>query len=304
MTAKTTATHTPMMQQFLKIKADYADMLVFYRMGDFYELFMQDAIDAAKLLDITLTYRGKANGNPIPMCGVPYHSVDPYLAKLVKMGQSIAICEQIGDPKTSKGPVERKVMRIITPGTVTEEALMDARSESLLVAVYSNKNGYGIATCELSSGRIVVIEVADKDTLLAQIERLAPSELLLEENHPLCEQLNQYPLNQRPSWDYDKDTALITLTKHYKVHDLKGFGIESASLTINALGCLFNYIQHTQKMLMKHIQPIQTELLNEFLHLDASTRKNLEIETNSNGGHEHTLCQLMGHTITAMGSRQ
>jgi len=149
--------HTPMMLQYLKIKADYSDMLVFYRMGDFYELFMQDAIDAAKLLDITLTYRGKANGNPIPMCGVPYHSVDPYLAKLVKLGRSIAICEQIGDPSTSKGPVERKVMRIITPGTVTEEALMDARNESLLLSVYSNKIGYGLARCELSSGLIVVI---------------------------------------------------------------------------------------------------------------------------------------------------
>jgi DNA mismatch repair protein MutS len=302
--AKATPTHTPMMQQYLKIKADYADMLVFYRMGDFYELFMDDALEAAKLLDITLTYRGKTGGNPIPMCGVPYHSVDPYLAKLIKIGRSIAICEQVGDPKTSKGPVERKVMRIITPGTVTEEALMDARSESLLVAVFSNKNGYGIATCELSSGRIVVIEVDEQETLLAQIERLAPSELLLEENNPLCEQLNKYPINQRPSWDFDKDTALITLTNHYKTKDLKGFGIEGSSLTINALGCLFNYIQHTQKSVMKHIQAIQTELLDEFLHLDASTRKNLEIEINNNGGTEHTLCELMDETTTAMGSRQ
>ncbi|VAW40619.1 DNA mismatch repair protein MutS [hydrothermal vent metagenome] len=301
---KTIPAHTPMMQQYLKIKADYADMLVFYRMGDFYELFMDDAIKAAKLLDITLTYRGKSNGNPIAMCGVPYHSVDPYLAKLVKMGRSIAICEQVGDPKTSKGPVERKVMRIITPGTVTEEALMDARSESLLVAVFANKNGYGIATCELSSGRVVVIEVADIDTLLAQVERLTPSELLLEENHPLCEQLSQYPINQRPSWDFDKDTALITLTKHYKTQDLKGFGISGSSLTINALGCLFNYIQHTQKVVLQHIQNIQTELLDEFLHLDATTRKNLEIETNTSGGDEYTLCQLMDYSITAMGSRK
>jgi len=301
---KETPTHTPMMVQYLKIKADYADMLVFYRMGDFYELFMDDAIKAAKLLDITLTYRGKTGNNPIPMCGVPFHSVDPYLAKLVKIGQSIAICEQVGDPKTSKGPVERKVMRIITPGTVTEEALMDARSESLLVAVFSNKNGYGIATCELSSGRVVVIEVDNQETLLAQIERLSPSELLLEESHPLCEQLNKYPINQRPSWDFDKDTALLTLTKHYKTKDLKGFGIEGSSLSINALGCLFNYIQHTQKSVMKHIQTIQTELLDEFLHLDASTRKNLEIEVNNNGGTEHTLCKLMDYTTTAMGSRQ
>ena len=301
---KNQVTHTPMMQQYLKIKSDYSDMLVFYRMGDFYELFMQDAIDAAKLLDITLTYRGKTGNNPIPMCGVPYHAVDPYLAKLVKLGRSIAICEQVGDPKTSKGPVERKVMRIITPGTVTEEALMDARSESLLVSVYSNKSGYGVASCELSSGRIVVIEMADKETLLAQIERLVPSEILLEENSSLIDELQQYPINQRPSWDYDKDTALITVTQHYKTKDLKGFGVESTSLTINALGCLFNYITHTQKAVMKHIQPIQTELLNEFLHLDASTRKNLEIEVNNHGGDQHTLCDLIDHSTTAMGSRQ
>lgn len=303
--AKTsTATHTPMMQQYLKIKGDFPDMLVFYRMGDFYELFMQDAIDAAQLLDITLTYRGKTNGEPIPMCGVPYHSVDPYLAKLVKMGRSIAICEQVGDPKTSKGPVERKVMRIITPGTVTEEALMDARNESLLLTVFSQKNGYGIATCELSSGRIVVIEVNDTETLLAQIERLHPSEILLQEGSALNADLEAYPVTERPSWDFDKDTALITLTKHYKTQDLKGFGIEGSSLTINALGCLFNYIQHTQKALMQHIQPIQTELLDEFVHLDASTRKNLEIEVNNHGGFEHTLCELMDHSTTAMGSRQ
>jgi DNA mismatch repair protein MutS len=300
---KDIAPHTPMMVQYLKIKADYPDMLVFYRMGDFYELFMQDAMDAAKLLDITLTYRGKSNGEPIPMCGMPYHSVDPYLAKLVKLGQSIAICEQVGDPKTSKGPVERKVMRIITPGTVTEEALMDAHNESLLVCVYGNKSGYGIAASELSSGRVLVLETTDKETLLAQIERLSPSELLLEENHPLSEELTQYPLTQRPSWDFDKDTALLTLTQHYKTHDLKGFGIENSSIAINALGCLFNYIQHTQKCVMKHIQPIQTELLDEYLHMDASTRKNLEIDTNSQGNSDHTLCELMDETTTAMGSR-
>ncbi|MCF6289225.1 MAG: DNA mismatch repair protein MutS [Proteobacteria bacterium] len=301
---KVVPTHTPMMRQYLQIKADYVDMLVFYRMGDFYELFMQDAIDAAKLLDITLTYRGKNNGNPIPMCGVPYHAVDPYLAKLVKMGRSIAICEQVGDPKTSKGPVERKVMRIITPGTVTEEALMDAQNESLLLSIYSNKAGYGIATCELSSGRVVVIEVHDQETLLAQVERLAPSEILIAENSSLVTELENYPVNERPVWDYDQDTALINLTKHYQVQDLKGFGIQGNSLTINALGCLFNYIAHTQKTLMKHIQPITTELLDEFLHLDASTRKNLEIEVNNHGGDEHTLCQLMDCSTTAMGSRQ
>ena len=296
--------HTPMMQQYLKIKADFVNMLLFYRMGDFYELFMDDAIEASKLLDITLTYRGKSNDKPIPMCGVPYHSVEPYLAKLVKKGQSIAICEQIGDPKTSKGPVERKVVRIITPGTVTEEALMDARNESLLIAIFSHKNGYGLATCEFSSGRVNVLEVANKETLLAQVERLAPSEILLEEDCSLINELSQFPLSQRPSWDFDKDTAMLVVCKHYHTQDLKGFGLEESSPTVNALGCLFNYIEHTQKSVMKHIQPIQTELLDEFLHLDAGTRRNLEIEINNHGETKHTLCELLDCTTTAMGSRK
>ncbi|MCB1593333.1 MAG: DNA mismatch repair protein MutS [Xanthomonadales bacterium] len=296
--------HTPMMQQYLKIKADFADMLLFYRMGDFYELFMDDAIEASKLLDITLTYRGKSNDKPIPMCGVPYHSVEPYLAKLVKKGQSIAICEQIGDPKTSKGPVERKVVRIITPGTVTEEALMDARNESLLIAIFSHKNGYGLASSEFSSGRVSVLEVANKETLLAQVERLAPSEILLEEDCSLISELSQFPLSQRPSWDFDKDTAMLVVCKHYQTQDLKGFGLEKSSPTVNALGCLFNYIEHTQKAVMKHIQPIQTELLDEFLHLDAGTRRNLEIEINNHGETKHTLCELLDCTTTAMGSRK
>jgi len=293
-----------MMQQYLKIKADFVNMLLFYRMGDFYELFMDDAIEASKLLDITLTYRGKSNDKPIPMCGVPYHSVEPYLAKLVKKGQSIAICEQIGDPKTSKGPVERKVVRIITPGTVTEEALMDARNESLLIAIFSHKNGYGLATCEFSSGRVNVLEVANKETLLAQVERLAPSEILLEEDCSLINELSQFPLSQRPSWDFDKDTAMLVVCKHYHTQDLKGFGLEESSPTVNALGCLFNYIEHTQKSVMKHIQPIQTELLDEFLHLDAGTRRNLEIEINNHGETKHTLCELLDCTTTAMGSRK
>jgi DNA mismatch repair protein MutS len=296
--------HTPMMRQYLKIKADFPDMLLFYRMGDFYELFMEDAIEAAKLLDITLTYRGKSNDEPIPMCGVPFHSVDPYLAKLVKKGQSIAICEQVGDPKTSKGPVERKVQRIITPGTITEEALLDANNESLLVSIYSNKSGYAIASCELSSGRVNVLEVQDKDTLMSQIERLKPSEILIEDGSELKILIQDFPTNQRPSWDYDSDTAQMLLAKHYKTHDLKGFGLEKSSLIIPALGCLFQYIQHTQKSLMTHLQPIQTEVLDEFLHMDANTRRNLEIDINSQGSMDHTLLELMDKTQTAMGSRR
>ncbi|MCF6300061.1 MAG: DNA mismatch repair protein MutS [Proteobacteria bacterium] len=296
-------THTPMMMQFLKIKADYQDMLLFYRMGDFYELFFSDAQKASKILGITLTHRGKSNGEPIPMAGVPYHAADNYLAKLVKKGHSIAICEQVGDPATSKGPVERKVMRIITPGTVTEEALMDAHKENLLLAIHSCKQGYGLAYMELSSGSFVVQSVDDFETLEAQINRLAPSEILLSEDSELSYRLKQYPCLNRPPWDFDRETASHLISKLYKTKDLSGFGINESDRFLPAAGALLQYIQHTQKTTLSHLQGIQVEILDEYMHLDANSRKNLEIDFHAEGNYELTLCGFLDQCATAMGSR-
>ncbi len=296
--------HTPMMQQFLKIKADYQDMLLFYRMGDFYELFFDDAIQAAKLLDITLTHRGKSNGDPIPMCGVPFHAADNYLAKLVKQGLSVAICEQTGDPATSKGPVERQVKRILTPGTVTEEALMDAHKENLLLAIHSNSRGYGLAYLSLGNGAFKVQQMEDMGTLEAQLTRLSPNEVLLSENSDLNQQLKPFNCIQRPAWDFDPESAQHAIKRTYQVHDLEGFGISESDVFLPAIGALLQYVSHTQKTELQHLQNIQVEYLDHCLHIDAQSRKNLEIDHHPDGKDELTLCGFIDQCATAMGSRK
>lgn len=296
--------HTPMMQQFLKIKADYQDMLLFYRMGDFYELFFDDAIKASKLLDITLTQRGKSNGNPIPMCGVPYHAADNYLSKLVKQGLSVAICEQTGDPATSKGPVKREVQKILTPGTVTEEALMDAHKENILLAIQNHSRGYGIAYLDLSNGLFKVQQMDDFATLEAQLTRLSPSEILLAENCQLLGQLAHLNCISRPVWDFDAESAFHAIKKLYQLHDLSGFGINDSDIFIGAAGALLQYVQHTQKTELNHLQAIQVEVLEQYLHIDAQSRKNLEIDHHPDGKDELTLCGFIDQCSTAMGSRK
>ncbi len=294
--------HTPMMQQFLRIKSDYPDTLLFYRMGDFYELFFDDARKAAKLLDITLTHRGKSNGRPIDMAGVPYHAADQYLARLVKQGESVAICEQIGDPATSKGPVERQVVRVITPGTVTEEALLDDRQENLLMAVAKNNHHYGIATLELSSGRFILLEIEGEEALSGEIERLNPAEILLDED----QQLPGAPragITHRPAWHFDSVSAEQQLTKQFRVKDLSGFGCEKLSLAIGAAGAILEYIKDTQKSALPHITGLKTEQHDEAIILDAATRQNLELERNLAGGQEHTLAAILDSTVTSMGGR-
>ncbi len=296
--------HTPMMQQFLQIKADFQDMLLFYRMGDFYELFFDDALKAAKLLDITLTQRGKSNGDPIPMCGVPYHAADNYLAKLIKQGHSVAICEQTGDPATSKGPVKREVVRIITPGTVTEEALMDAHHENLLLAIHSNQRGFGLAYLTLGNGAFMVQQVDDLTTLEAQLTRLNPSEILLQEGSELIHQLQHSNIISRPAWDFDAESATHAVKKTYQVHDLSGFGIQESDVFLPAIGALLQYVQHTQKTELNHLQAIQIEWLDSYLHMDAQSRRNLEIDYHQDGRDELTLCGFLDQCATAMGSRK
>ncbi len=299
-----TQEHTPMMQQFLKIKADFQDMLLFYRMGDFYELFFDDALKAAKLLDITLTHRGKSSGEPIPMCGVPYHAVDNYLAKLIKQGLSVAICEQTGDPATSKGPVKREVVRIITPGTVTEEALMEAHHENLLLAIHTNQRGYGLAYLTLGNGAFMVQQVDDLATLEAQLTRLNPSEILIQENSDLIHQLHVSNCITRPAWDFDAESATHAIKKTYQVHDLSGFGIQESDVFLPAIGALLQYVQHTQKTELNHLKPIQIEWLDSYLHIDAQSRRNLEIDFHQDGKDELTLCGFLDQCATAMGSRK
>ena len=215
-----------MMQQYLKIKAEHPNDIVFYRMGDFYELFFDDAKRASQILDITLTARGKNNGNPIPMCGVPYHSAEGYLAKLVKQGISVAICEQIGDPETSKGPVERQVVRVVTPGTISDEALLDARRDSLLLALHwDNKNGMGLATLDMSSGRFQLFELDSEEDLISELQRLNPVEILISEELPDKDFFtNRSGVRRRPIWEYELDSAQRLLNQQFGTRDLSGFG--------------------------------------------------------------------------------
>lgn len=303
-TQKISSQHTPMMQQYLQIKSQHPDTLVFYRMGDFYELFFDDAKKASQLLDITLTSRGKLADIPIPMAGVPYHAAENYIARLLKQNQSVAMCEQIGDPANSKGPVERKVVRIITPGTVTDEALLEDRQDNLLTALSWQNNQYGIACLDISSGRFILQEVKTATQLYTEIERLNPAELLISEDwQPPLIIAKRRGLCKRPPWHFDSKSARQRLLRQFKVHDLKGFGCETMNLAIAASGCLLQYLKDTQQTSLPHLQGITVEHSHRCVELDAASRRNLELDRHPSGQLQHTLLGVLDNTTTSMGSR-
>ncbi len=296
--------HTPMMQQYLRIKAEHADVLLFYRMGDFYELFFEDAREAARLLDITLTARGQSAGEPIPMAGVPVHAVEGYLARLLKMGRAVAICEQIGDPAASKGPVERKVARIVTPGTVTDEALLDERRDVLLMALFSHQDRHGLAYLDLAGGRFRVSEVVGDEAVLGELERLRPAELLVAEGRARPSELRDMPgLRERPPWLFDTESANAELCKQFATRDLAGFGIDAMPLAIAAAGALLHYVRDTQRAALPHLTGVQLERREDAVIMDAASRRNLEIEHSVSGRTEHTLAGVVDTAVTSMGSR-
>ncbi len=295
---------TPMMQQYLRIKAEFPDMLLFYRMGDFYELFFDDARRVAKLIDITLTARGKSGGQPIPMAGVPWHAVEGYLAKLVRKGESIAICEQVGDPATSKGPVERKVVRVITPGTLTDDALLESRRDNMLASVCLKEQRFGLAWMDLSTGRFTVTELTTLDDVRSELERLQPAELLLEEEYG--SQLiaaDEKIVKTLPPWQFERDSAERSLCAQFGTRDLAGFGCAHMDAAIQAAGALLAYVQDTQRTALPHLESLTTEQHDDALLIDAATRRNLELESSLAGREEHTLAGIMDHCATAMGSR-
>ncbi|MCG7923350.1 MAG: DNA mismatch repair protein MutS [Candidatus Thiodiazotropha lotti] len=297
--------HTPMMQQYLRIKGEHSNMLVFYRMGDFYELFFADAEKAARLLDITLTKRGQSAGKPIPMAGVPYHAAEGYLARLVKLGESVAICEQIGDPATTKGPVERKVVRIVTPGTLTDEALLEERQENLLVSVNEQKDGLGVAALDLASGRFTIQQVISLGALGGELERLNPAEILLDEDSSLPETISlTCGITRRPVWHFDFDSAEQLLSKQFGTRDLGGFGCQDHPYAVGAAGCLLQYVEETQFGTLPHIRGLQVEHRDHSVIIDGATRRNLELIHSLSGQSQHTLAGIMDRTVTAMGSRK
>jgi len=299
-------THTPMMQQFLRIKADHPDTLLFYRMGDFYELFYEDARKAARLLDITLTKRGQSSGEPIPMCGVPYHAVENYLGKLVRKGESVAICEQIGDPATSKGPVERKVVRVVTPGTLTDEALLQDRRENLLCCIYRQQTGWGLAALEISSGRFSLSELDSDELLASEIARLNPAEIIFCEDQDLpLDSIYTQQAHAMPPWYFELDTATRLLCEQYRTASLQGFGVAESGLAISAAGCLLQYVNDTLKTEVNHLQPLRYEAISDSLLIDANSRRNLELTRSFNEqSPQNSLLSIINFCSTAMGHRE
>jgi DNA mismatch repair protein MutS len=301
--APTGPAHTPMMQQYLRIKAQHPDKLLFYRMGDFYELFFDDAERAAKLMDITLTQRGASAGAPIKMAGVPFHSVEQYLARLVKLGESVAICEQIGDPNTSKGPVERQVTRIVTPGTLTDAALLDERRDNVLMALARHRGLLGIAWLSLASGRFAV-EETEPANLASELQRLQPSEILADDDFedPALE-ATAAPVRRLAAWQFDRDAAARALQKHFETRDLSGFGAEGLGPALGAAGALLEYARATQGTSIAHVRTLVVEQDAQFVRMDAATRRNLEISETLRGEPAPTLLSLFDTCATSMGSR-
>ncbi|WP_441002779.1 DNA mismatch repair protein MutS [Pseudocolwellia agarivorans] len=300
--------HTPMMRQYLTIKAEFPNILIFYRMGDFYELFFDDAKKASDLLDISLTARGKTGGNAIPMAGVPYHAVEGYLAKLVQLGESVAICEQIGDPATSKGPVERKVVRVVTPGTVSDEALLTDKQDNLIVAisetVEKNKHHFGLAYLDITSGRFVITEPSSKEQLQAELQRLNPAELLYPEYFSDFSLISNHKgLRRRSEWEFDLSTANSLLNKQFNTKELTGFGVADKVYGLAAAGCLFQYVKECQRSELPHIRSVVFESAATGVILDAATRRNLELTHNLKGGTDCTLADILDNSATPMGSR-
>jgi DNA mismatch repair protein MutS len=292
------------MRQYLGAKREHPDVLLFFRMGDFYELFYDDARKAARLLDITLTQRGASAGAPIPMAGVPYHAAEGYLARLLKLGESVAICEQIGDPALAKGLVERKVVRIVTPGTVTDESLLEERRDQLLLSIHAAREGFGLAWLDLAAGRFLLAEVDDADALTAEIARLSPVETLIADGIEFPASVQSLPgLKRRAPWHFDTDSGERGLTSFFGTRDLSGFGCADARRAIAAAGALLAYVQETQKTALPHLTGLALERPDEAIALDVSTRRHLELDTHPDGRREHTLLGVIDSTVTPMGGR-
>jgi DNA mismatch repair protein MutS len=299
-----TLAHTPMMQQYLRIKAEHPDTLVFYRMGDFYELFLDDAKRAHRLLDITLTSRGASAGAPIPMAGVPVHAVDVYLSRLVKLGESVAICEQVGEVGATKGPVERKVVRIVTPGTLTESDLLADKSDAVLLAVARLRERFGLAWTALSNGEIGLAECGERD-LPGWLARIAPAEVLIDADLPACagDAAAATTITRRPAWQFDSALGARKLCAQLRVASLGAFGAEDLAAAHAAAAALLSYAEHTQGRALAHVQRLAVQRTSELIDLPPVTHRNLELTRTLRGRDAPTLLSTLDLCVTGMGSR-
>ncbi len=296
--------HTPMIQQYLRIKDEHQDHLLFYRMGDFYELFFEDAKKISSLLGITLTSRGHSGGEPIPMAGVPYHAADNYIAKLVRLGETIAICEQVGDPKANKGPMERRVVRLLTPGTLTDEAFLDERQDNFIMAIHFEADVYGISYLDLTSGRFHLREVQSEDHLAEEIERLKPAEILVSPSVPNRSSLMKNSIIKiKPAAIFNIGAATQNLLSHFKVADLAALNCLHLRLGSCAAGALLEFVKETQRNPLPHIRQLTVDEQSEYMQIDAQSRRNLELTRNLRGEVENTLLSILNTTLTSMGTR-
>ena len=305
MTRASSSAHTPLMQQYLALKAEHPNTLLLFRMGDFYELFYDDARKAARLLNVTLTSRGESAGAPVVMAGVPAHALEQYLARLIRAGESAAIAEQIGEVGVDKGPVRREIVRVVTPGTAVDEALLDARRQNLLAAAFRLGEDHGLAWLELSSGRFSVLQTRSRSDFLAELHRLRPAELLAADaDGAKLPGTEDFPGVLRPAWHFDPASATRLLCEQFGTHDLRGFGCEALPAALACAGALLQYVRETQRALLPHLSGLRVEQPADALLLDPSTRRNLEIDRPMSGDHGHCLLEVFDRCVTAMGSRQ
>ena len=303
MVARPLAKHTPMMQQYLRFKTDYPDMLLFYRMGDFFELFFEDAKHAAKLLDLTLTSRNKNAADEIPMAGVPVHSVENYLIKLLRHGESVVICDQTGDPTSSKGLVERKITRIITPGTITENALLEHSRENYLLAVCKAGQSAGLAYLDLSSGRFILQTCQSLQELSNEVERIQPAEILVPEDATITFKKTSV-VRRLPAWHFESESATTALCKQFSTRNLSGYGCDEHPLAIASAGAVLQYVKDTQKSALPHIDGLKVHKNDEHILVDSISRNNLEIERSTRGQKTNSLIGVLDKTASTMGARQ
>jgi DNA mismatch repair protein MutS len=300
--------HTPMMRQYFGLKSEHPNQLLFYRMGDFYEIFYDDAKRASQLLDITLTSRGHSGGKPIPMAGIPYHAAENYIARLVRMGESVVIAEQTGDPATSKGPVERKIARIVTPGTISDEAFLEEKSENLLLSLaHQSRKGldvFGFSYLDMASGRFCLFEVDGHEALASELQRLSPMEILVSEDFPARDRLKlEKGVSELGPWHFDYESSYRQLIQQFNTKDLSGFGCEALTAAIASAGALLQYAKDTQRSALPHIQSIMVEHKDDSVLIDGATRRNLEIDINLTGGTTNTVVEVLDECATPMGSR-
>jgi DNA mismatch repair protein MutS len=295
---------TPMMQQYLQMKAENPkEIILFYRLGDFYEMFFNDAVVAAKKLNITLTRRGKWRDQPIPMAGVPYHAAEHYLKKLVQIGESVALSEQVSEPN-GKGPVARKITRILTPGTLSDNHLLPEHQDCLLVAIHASNKTYGMAICNLSAGHLSLLESRNLEDFKDEISRIKPAECLYSDAYDINNlDLDRCRFQHKPLWDFSYNTARQRLLEHFDSKDLSAFGCEHLKVALQACGCLIEYLKHTQKQAAVNIHSMTALQSEQHLRIDVNTAKHLEIFENSAGQKEHTLLHCLNHTQTHMGAR-